>query len=172
MKIAGNRSLLSLVFVLVLTAAALAAAAPAADAGNPAWEKLKTLAGEWAGESPEGKVLISYRLVSSGKALMESIREPDGSDMITIYHPDGARLAMTHYCSVGNQPRMRAEGISEGGRRIAFDYVDASNLASPDDGHMVRLVVTFAGPDQLNQEWTFRDKGKDTTALFRLTRQK
>jgi hypothetical protein len=157
---------------LILGALLLAAAVGADGNDNPAWEKMKTLVGDWSGDSPEGKVQISYKLVSSGKALMESIREPGGSDMVSLYHPDGSRLVMTHYCSAGNQPRMRAAGLSEGGKKLAFSYLDATNLASPDEMHMVRLVVTFDDADHLTQEWTERAKGKDNTAAFQLTRKK
>ncbi len=156
--------------VLVLLAGLVAAAEK--GEGNPAWEKMKSLAGEWSGDSPYGKVGISYKLVSSGKALMESIREPDGSDMVTVYHPDGSRLLMTHYCSSGNQPRMKAEGQSGEVKKIAFAYVDATNLSSPDALHMVRLVVTFENADHFTQEWTSSEKGKETTAAFKLARKK
>ena len=67
-----------------------------------------------------GKSQISYKVVSGGSALMETIREPNGTEMVTGFHPDGDRLLMTHYCSLGNQPRMRADGLSDGGKKVAF----------------------------------------------------
>ena len=157
---------------LALAAILFATAAGAGDGGNPAWEKMKTLAGDWGGDSPYGKVQISYKLVSSGKALVETIREPDGSDMVTVYHPDGSRLVMTHYCSSGNQPRLRAEGLSPEGKKLAFAYVDATNLSSPDSLHMVRLAMTFDDADHFTEEWTSLEKGKENTAAFKLTRKK
>jgi len=48
---------------------------------------------------------------------------------------------MTHYCSAGNEPLMQASA-SPDGKTITFNYVSASNLASPDAGHMQRLVLT------------------------------
>ena len=92
---------------------------------------------------------------------MESIREPDGSEMMTVYHPDGSRLVMTHYCSSGNQPRMRAEGLSAEGKKLAFAYVDVTNLSSPDSLHMVRLAMTFDDANHFTEEWTSLEKGKD-----------
>ena len=38
---------------------------------------------------------------------------------------------MTHYCSLKNQPRMRASMPSEHAKRLAFSFVDASNLQTP-----------------------------------------
>ena len=157
---------------LALAASLFAASAGAGDGGNPAWEKMKTLAGDWGGDTPYGKVQVSYKLVSSGKALMESISGPEGSDMVTVYHPDGSRLVMTHYCSSGNQPRMRAQGLSAEGKKLAFAYVDASNLSSPDSLHMVRAAMTFDDANHFTEEWTSLEKGKENTAAFKLTRQK
>src|SRR3989337_104403 len=105
------------------------------------FEKMKSLVGEWTGKSRDGKpVTISYALVSSGSALMEKIGMPHESDMVTLYHPDGDSLMMTHYCAAHNQPRMRAGTVLPESRRIVFDFVDATNLASPDAGHMHRLA--------------------------------
>jgi hypothetical protein len=84
--------------------------------GNAGWEWMKSLQGEWEG-TYEGKLATraSYRLVSNGTALMETLVSPDASDMITMYTPDGDRLMMTHYCSANNQPRMRAAAATGGG---------------------------------------------------------
>jgi hypothetical protein len=103
---------------------------------------------------------------------MEKIGMPHESDMVTLYHPDGDSLMMTHYCAAHNQPRMRAGKVSPESRRIAFDFVDATNLASPDAGHMHRLVMTFEDRDRIVQEWTWREKGKETIEIFTLERKK
>jgi hypothetical protein len=56
---------------------------------------MKSLMGEWNGTmNHEGQempvsVSVSYTLVSSGTSLMERLTTPDGSDMVTMYHPDG-----------------------------------------------------------------------------------
>ena len=92
--------------------------------------------------------------------------------MMTVYHPDGSRLVMTHYCSSGNQPRMRAEGLSAEGKKLAFAYVDVTNLSSPDSLHMVRLAMTFDDANHFTEEWTSLEKGKENTHAIKLTRQK
>ena len=92
--------------------------------------------------------------------------------MTTMYHPDGDHLMMTHYCSAHNQPRMRSQTGSAETRSIVFDFVDVTNLSTPDAGHMTRLVLTFVDQDHLTQEWTWREKGKDSVVVIRFERKK
>lgn len=138
---------------------------------SPAWESMKTLVGEWDGLY-DGKVptKATYRLVSSGTALMETLSSPDHTEMVTVYHQDGSRIAMTHYCSENNQPRMRAD--SKDPSRIAFQYVDATNLPSPDAPRMTALVVTMKDADHFTQEWTHSGGGHSMTSTFAYTRKK
>jgi hypothetical protein len=160
--------------ILIAPLFVFATVLPGAPGTSPAWEKMKSLAGEWSGTMNHGgqemPVSVSYTLVSSGTSLMERLTTPDGSDMVTMYHPDGSRIMMTHYCSGGNQPRMRTETSSADS--IAFDFVDATNLASPKAEHMRKLVVKFQDTDHFTQEWTHRKDGKDETGVFKYARKK
>ena len=153
----------------------LATTSAAAPGTNPAWEKLKSLAGEWSGTVTHGgqamPVSVSYTLVSSGNSLMERLTTPDGEDMVTMYHPDGSRIMMTHYCSEGNQPRMRANAPGADGS-LAFDFVDATGLASPQAEHMRKLVVKFQDADHFTQEWTHLKAGKEEIGVFKYARKK
>jgi hypothetical protein len=169
-----NRNRIGVVAVASLV---LASAAFAGPATNPAWEKMKSLVGEWEGTMSHGDqsmpVKDSYSLVSNGTSLMERMSTPDGShDMVTMYHPDGSRVMMTHYCSEGNQPRMRANAAAGDVKSLAFSYVDATNLPSPDAMHMHQLVVKFGDADHFTQEWTHRVAGKEETGIFKYTRKK
>jgi hypothetical protein len=91
-------------------------------------------------------------------------------DMITMFHLDGARLLMTHYCAAGNQPRMTAS-FSPDGKSMTFAFLDATNLASPQDGHMDHVVFTFTDANHHSEEWTFLDHGKEMRERFDLVRK-
>ncbi len=139
----------------------------------PDFEKMKSLVGEWQGKSLDGNTAkVSYTLVSDNSALMEKLVMGGESDMVTMYHPDGDHLMMTHYCSAHNQPRMRSQIASAEGKEIVFDLMDVTNLSAPDAGHMRKLVVTFEDKDHFSQEWTWREKGKEGTVVIRFERQK
>lgn len=170
MKTTRSISILFVAFLVV------AVAAPAAAGTSPAWEKLKSLAGEWKGTMAHGDetmpVSVSYTLVSSGTSLMERMATPDGHDMVTMYYPDGSRIMMTHYCSEGNQPRMRAQAAAGEPKSLAFEFVDVTGLASPQAEHMRKLVVRFDDADHFTQEWTHRKAGKEETGVFKYARKK
>jgi hypothetical protein len=140
---------------------------------NAGFEKMKPLVGNWQGKANDGKpVKISYALVSGGSALVETIQAESEPGMVTVYHPDGGRLMMTHYCSLHNQPRMRADTAPAENGKLVFNFVDATNMPSPDAMHMHKLVVTFVDKDHFAQEWTWKGGEKEGTEVFRMERMK
>lgn len=149
---------------LVVLCLLLIALNTSAAAGSD-FDRLKTLAGEWEATTSEGKSRVVYKLISNGTALMETIVN---ENMVTIYHPDGGAVLMTHYCAVGNQPRMRAQASQ--GNTISFKFVDAANLKGSTDGYMTGLVIKFVDANHVTQEWTWKAGGKETTSTFDLQR--
>jgi hypothetical protein len=169
-----------MMIVFVLAILAIPAGVPAGTppdnaATSPAFGKLKSLAGTWKGTDSEGKpVRVTYSVVSAGTAVMERLDmgETEGM-MITMYHPDGTKLMMTHYCSMGNEPRMRASGLSADGKTISFKLLDVANMATPKEDHMKKLVLTFKDDSHFAQEWTMSMSGKpDHAETFAFERVK
>lgn len=95
---------------------------------------------------------MSFRVTSAGSALMSEIHGEE--DMVTMFHMDGDRLLMTHYCGTGNQPRMVGT-MSPDGKTVTFNFLDATNVLSSQPGHMERLVVTMIDPDHHTEDWSF-----------------
>jgi hypothetical protein len=154
--------------MLLILALATTTAWAQSDA-QKSFDKLKSLAGTWQGKDPAGRsVQVSYRVTSGGSALMSEIQGEE--DMITMFHLDGDRLLMTHYCGAGNQPRMKAS-TSPDGKTITFEFLDATNLATPETGHMHRVVFNLIDANHHTEEWTFLDKGKEIKEVFDLQRK-
>lgn len=78
---------------------------------------------------------------------------------------------MTHFCSAGNQPRMRAAVAAGEIKKLDFDFLDATNLAKPTAGHIHRLSLAFQDQNHLAQTWTWREEGKEKADTFSLTRK-
>jgi hypothetical protein len=152
------------------------AALPAATQTRPqaGFDRLKALAGEWEGKSSDGQPLIvSYRIVSNGSVLQETLNVGKSETMVTMYHLDGDRLMVTHYCAAGNQPRMVASPDPNNPNVFSFEFLDVTNLASKDAGHMRNLVVTLVDKDHFTQQWSWSEKGKEERMeLFKFTRRK
>jgi hypothetical protein len=62
-----------------------------------------------AGEDGAPGMLFEFRVTAGGHAVEE--REMIGTpmEMVTLYHLRDEELVATHYCALGNQPRMKAE---------------------------------------------------------------
>lgn len=160
-----SRSLL-----LVLLAIVAATSAFAASSAQQSFEQLRSLEGQWKGTSTDGPpVEVDYRVTSNGSAMMSEIKGKE--DMISMFSLDGDRIVLTHYCAVGNQPRMVASS-SPDGKTLTFDFLDATNLAAPDAGHMARLILSMADANHHTEEWIFIDHGKEHRAVFDLRRAK
>jgi hypothetical protein len=155
---------------VTLLFAFVASVAFAASSAQKSFEELKSLDGSWEGKTPDGQaVQVSYRVTGNGSAIMSEIK--GHADMISMFNLDGERLLMTHYCGAGNQPRMVAS-TSPDGKTLTFDFLDATNLASPDAGHMTRLVLSMPDANHHTEEWIYSDHGKQEKEVFDLWRKK
>lgn len=155
--------------LIAATIALSAACALAQTDAQKAFTVLKSMPGTWEGTSPEGSLTVTFKVTAGGSAVMSEMLGKE--DMISMFHMDGAdRLLMTHYCAVGNQPRMLAS-VSPDGKIFTFTYFDATNLATPDAGHMQRMILTLLDDNHHTEEWVFTDHGKEHKAVFDLHRK-
>jgi len=139
------------------------------------FESLKRLAGTWTGKAgfegtPPVDATVSYRVTSAGTAVIETLFVGTEHEMVTVYHRHGEDLLLTHYCAVGNQPRMKAERRREG-RTIAFKFLDGTNLDPAKDTHMHEATIELVDDQHFRSEWvTFRDGKPIGKATFDLQR--
>jgi len=153
---------------------------PAQHAGapaNPGFEMLKKLAGTWTGAGGEmGDVTVTYKVISAGSTVMETIMPGTDHEMVTMYHMDGNDLVLTHYCALGNQPHMKAEALKrEAGQpaTLKFTCVGGSNMKSEKDMHMHSAEFTFVDDDHLQSTWGLLSDGKEVEhAKFDMHRKK
>jgi hypothetical protein len=120
------------------------------DGATLFWKRMQQeLLGTWIAKTGEGKTIKSaYKLVSNRSALVETYQTPSGQETLTVYHPDGSSLLLTHYCAQGNQPRLR---IAE---------------TTPEKAVLIELAFNFER-DGFEQVSIYRqpDGSKETTNL-------
>lgn len=133
---------------------------------HDAFGRLKILEGVWD-EAEYGRV-VEYHLTGKGSALIEEfVGDPP---MTSVYHLDGDNLRLTHYCNAGNQPRMIATGY--GADSLSFDFVDITNLRSPEAYHTRTLNITFLDDDHVVLNFVGRKEGRKIATTHTLTRRK
>jgi len=147
-----------LIASLVLAATVHAAAKTEHSSDAAAFARLKTLVGEWEADTRMGKTHLSYELIAGGTALVERAAGEKMPVMVTVYHLDGDRLLLTHYCMAGNQPRMQARSFDAESGTVEFQFLDATNLPAG-AGHMHNAKFRLVDDNHLTEEWAFYENG-------------
>jgi hypothetical protein len=151
--------------VLGMLPGATRVAAGAGTSDSEAFDKLKAMVGHWEQQRPGGEIAtLDIDLTAGGSAVLErssEIVEGKHVQMTTIYYLNGDHVQLTHYCMAGNQPTMRGTYAPDT-KTLTFDFVAATNMKTPDDGHMHHAVYVFLDNDHMKQTWTFRKNQKDT----------
>ncbi|HLG99698.1 MAG TPA: hypothetical protein VKX49_25545 [Bryobacteraceae bacterium] len=140
------------------------------DAGA-AFTRLKTLAGEWKADTPQGQARLTYETTAGGTVLVERDTAENMLGMMTMYFVDGNRLLLTHYCMAGNQPRMQARSFNAQTGEVQFQFLDATNLANSNAGHMHNARIRILDNNHFDAEWQFFENGAPKmTETFHYTR--
>ena len=153
-----------LIAMALLTGLAGLRQAAAAPGSAEAFTQLKTLVGHWEEQkASDFKATLDIELTAGGSTLLERFRMIDQGkpvEMITMYYVDGGQLKLTHYCEAGNQSTMRGSYTPET-KTLTFNFENATNLKSANDGHMHHAVYKFIDNDHFQTTWTFQKDQKD-----------
>lgn len=151
-----------LMSLFLLPVSAQASTTPLRNEAWLAFQQLSALAGEWQGQNAHGGIVrVSYKLIANGHTLVESWDMGGGRTSMTVYHRNGDALLATHYCPLGNQPRLKLAPAATPGQ-IAFEFLDATNLGSPSNEHADSLRFDLKAKDRFVRIETYR-AGETTT---------
>jgi hypothetical protein len=130
---------------------------------NEGLERLKKLAGTWVMADKDGQptnqVVSVIKVTAGGSAVHETLFPGQPQEMVSVYHTDGADLVMTHYCMLGNQPRMKADPKSPP-NQIHFQFAGGTNLDPAKDMHMHEGTITFVDDDHITCKGVGWEGGK------------
>lgn len=173
-----NRILTAGLAVAVLAGLVSAGEPTPKPAVNAGLERMKALAGTWVSVGKDGKptdeVVSVIRVTAGGSAVHETLFPGQPHEMISIYTADGPDLVMTHYCVLGNQPRVKADPNSPAGK-IVFQFVGGTNLDPTKDRHMHGATLTFVSEDRIDIEgcgWENGGPAKEMCCGLKLARKK
>lgn len=151
--------------LLALAAYGLSSTGTESQTPADAFERMKSLAGEWQADLPGyGPILDSIRLVSKGTAVEETLGTPSDNE-VSIYTRDSKGLLLTHFCALtsdGHVARLETGALQGSPARIEFTLVSVSNLRDKAAPHMRRVLFTFLDRDHFSEKWTKTEKGVDT----------
>jgi hypothetical protein len=137
--------------------------------------KLTALEGEWTlldeNGTDTGVVGAVFKPTANGSAVREVMMPGGDHEMLNVYHADGDRVLMTHYCAAGNQPRL--EIVPAGEDRLELRFESITNLAHEGANHMRQAEFQWHGPDRLTTYWYSMRDGKvsEEAAVFDLARK-
>ncbi|MCI0708159.1 MAG: hypothetical protein L0Y80_11830 [Ignavibacteriae bacterium] len=134
-----------------------------AEEAKQIFEHFKRHEGVWKGKSTKGWTEEStVKLIANGSVIqMTSFDAHPNETMLTLMHMDSERLLLTHYCVARNQPRLIASKVEEGGKKITFEFLDATNLLSRDKGHMDKMIHSCTDENKYSTRWTWYQDGKE-----------
>jgi hypothetical protein len=145
---------------------------------NTGLEKMKKLAGTWLVADKDGKptdqVASIIKVTAGGSAVHETLFPGQPHEMVSVYTVDGPDLIMTHYCVLGNQPRMKADPNSPADQ-IVFRFNGGGNLDPKKDKHMHEVTLTIADDDHIEANATGWENGapaKEMCCGMKLVRKK
>jgi hypothetical protein len=149
-----------------------------AVAPHPGLERLKKLAGTWVEADKDGKptdkVVSVIKVIAAGSAVHETLFPGQPMEMVSVYYRDGQDLVMTHFCALGNQPRMKADPKSPA-NQIHFQFAGGSNLDPAKDMHMHEGTLTFIDEDHIEFSgvaWVGGKPAKGHECAMKLVRKK
>jgi hypothetical protein len=142
------------------------------------FEKLKGLAGTWVEADKDGKptdtVVSVVKLTGAGSVVHETLFPGQPHEMVSVYHLDKGELVMTHYCALGNQPKMKADPKSAKDS-ITWLFVGGTNLDPAKDKHMHGGTLKFIDTDHIEfsgEAWEDGKPSKDHCGTMKLVRKK
>lgn len=120
--------------VLVLLLFPMLAAPAFAENAQEVFETLKSFEGTWKGsisveslEAGSQDLVHEFRLAANGSVVMETMNPGTEGEMINMYYMDGDDLVLTHYCSAGNQPKMKLSADSDANHMV-FEFDGGTNI--------------------------------------------
>lgn len=132
--------------------------------GSPEFERMKTLVGTWTGQTDMGQgpvdMTIQYRLIAAGSVLEERSFIGTPNEMVTMYFDKAGKLAMTHYCMLGNRPEMALKASDA--KSLTFN-LDASccTIDAKKESHMNAVTINFDDADTISSSCKAIIDGKE-----------
>lgn len=147
-------TIISAAFLLTVSLFGTAAEPATSKPASAEFERMKSLVGTWTGKTDMGDgpvdMTIRYRLIAAGSVLEERVMEGTPNEMVTMYFVNKeGKLALTHYCMMGNRPAMNVKASDA--KSITFDFDPTGCTIDPaKESHMHGMTIRFEDADTIS----------------------
>ena len=131
--------------------------------GAAAFEKLKSLIGEWDAPLKDGVMTDIFRPMGSGTAILHEEWKNGEQLTATVFYLVGSELRADHFCDLGNQLHYAAVK-SDDPDALALKLRDSTNLDTHPK-HYHGVTLHFIDANHHNQDWELMTPGKDTKVV-------
>jgi len=166
-----------IVWIVLGCAATFSAFSTEQTESSRALGQIKALIGNWSGtfqwtggRHDSGPMSATYFGTGNGSAVVENLTNESTPVMTSVYHLDGNDLRMTHFCGAQNQPRLKAHRIDLDHGAFDFEFVDATNLRSPDAPHVHGLEIRVVDANHLTLTFLFQSGSIESREQINLKR--
>ena len=134
---------------------------------NTVFKSLCHLVGRWKDADPTKNVLVDYRMSAHNSILVETWAWPDKNiEALTIYHMDDEILMATHYCPIGNQPKLLFVPTDDD--RLTFKLASITNLPDKNTGHNVEFWMQLDSANQFTRQEIYLENEEPDVMLLSL----
>ena len=157
-------SLLAAALLIMTSALHAGDPAPAKKATSADFERMKGLVGTWKGKVDMGKgqeeITVQYRVIAAGSVVEERCFAGTPNEMVTMFYDKDGKLAMTHYCMLGNRPTMTVK--SSDAKSISFQLdKESSCIDCAKEAHMNAISLRFDDANTLTTTCKAMMDGKE-----------
>ena len=127
------------------------------------FERMKSLVGTWKGNVDIGKgpeeLTVQYRVIAAGSVVEERTFPGSPNEMVTMYYDKDGKLALTHYCMLGNRPAMTLK--SSDAKILSFQFDGACGIDCAKESHMNAVTLRFDDANTLTTSCKALIEGKE-----------
>lgn len=114
--------------------------------------------------------IVSVKTKAAGSAVVHTYAAGTPGEMETVFHMDGDKLLLTHYCALQNAPVLRFEQTNKPGE-LKFVFHGGTNFDAKVDAHLHESTFQILDKDTVEQRSTVFANDKPNPELKAVLRR-
>jgi hypothetical protein len=113
---------------------------------------------------------VSVKTKAAGSAVVHTYRQGSPGEMETVFHMDGDKLLLTHYCALQNAPVLQFVKSDKPGE-LKFEFKGGTNFDPKVDAHLHESTFQIIDKNTIEQRSTVFTNGKADPELKSVLRR-